>query len=54
MGMLQNDVNEKTLTVHEISRIAKDKDPLIEMLRSQLAGKQHFTCINPLRVLFLF
>ena len=45
MRSLQNEVSEKTLVAREISRIAKDKDQQIEMLKSQLAGKQLFTCI---------
>ena len=44
MRSLQTEVSEKTLVVYEISSIAKDKDRQIEMLRSQLAGKQFFTC----------
>ena len=54
MRSLQTEVNEKTLVVREISRIAKEKDQQIEMLGSQLVGKQFFTYINPSQVLFFY
>lgn len=35
MRKLQNEVKDKTLVIHEISRIAKDKDQEIERLKSR-------------------
>ena len=52
MRKLQVEVSDKTSVVHELSRIAKAKDQEIEMLGSQLVGKQFFTYINPSHDLF--
>ena len=50
--MLQAEVDEKILAVREASRAVKARDQEIEMLGSQLVGKQFFTYINPSHVLF--
>ena len=45
MRSFQNEISEKILIAREISRIAKDKDQQIEMLKSQLAGKKFLTYV---------
>ena len=47
MRMLQAEVDEKISAAREASRTAKAKDREIEMLGSQLIGKQFFTFDHP-------
>ena len=49
--MLQAEVDEKISAAREASRAVKARDREIEMLGSQLVGKQFFTYINPSHVL---
>ena len=46
-SMLQAEVDEKISAAREASRAVKARDREIEMLGSQLVGKQFFTFINP-------
>ena len=50
--MLQAEVDEKISASREASRAAKAKDREIEMLGSQLIGKQFFTFDCSLHILF--
>ena len=50
--MLQAEVDEKISAAREASRAAKAKDREIEMLGSQLIGKQFFTFDCSLHILF--
>ena len=52
--MLQAEVDEKISAAREASRAAKAKDQEIEMLRSQLIGKQFFTFVRSSHILFFY